>query len=197
MDARPESCEETREPACFVCETHQAQTPLRHQKTMSLGQQRSNVRGREQIGDVGRDEAVVGTGSYLELEGPIGLLDGHPAAKASEPGLGKVDHRGTTIDRDILCFRRQVRGQQALREGSGATAELEHRLRGFKRGMRDEIMCGFGLVECLPILFGTHPIVKGLCLLMGQYPHIVWQRTASCFLVLCSLPHAPTSSEVL
>jgi hypothetical protein len=66
-----------------------------------------------------------------------------------------------------------VCGQQALREGSGATAELEDRLRRFKRGMRDEIVGRFGLIERLPILLFPHPIVTGLRLFVGQHAHLV------------------------
>src|SRR5258707_11794956 len=119
----------------------------------------------------------------------MGLLDGHAGAKESEPRLGKADHRGTTIDGDIACRRFQVQSQQAPREGPRATAELEHRLRGFERGMRDEIARGSFLIEGLPILFGTHPIVKGSRLPVGQDAHFLWHRNSSRSPVLFSLTH--------
>src|SRR5260370_9073933 len=168
MDAGPQCCDETGDPLCSVCETDQTEIPLRRQKTMGLRQQYSNVGGREQIDDVGRDEAIIGTGSCLELKGPIGPLDGHAAAKVSEPCLSQADHDRTIIDGDIAYLWCQVRSQKAFRKRACATPELEDCCLGLKRRMRDEIACGSFLVEGLPILFSTHPIVKGSRLLLGQ-----------------------------
>ncbi len=142
--------------------------------------------GREQVEDVGRDDAV----------GPA-VGDGHPLGRVPEldPGAGAErgdavardgHHARAEVDADERCVGRQLAAEQARRERSRAAADLEDRVRVGEASARDERVHGAVLVDALRVLQPPDPVVDPARLLGVEVGHdpdpdrLAWRRRVRC-----------------
>jgi hypothetical protein len=122
----------------------------------------ANGCGRQEIQHIGGEEAVVGSILKGESEGSIRVDQTCPLSKFSKTLLGDLHHGGAEVHSYVERMRRKDLLEKPLGQCPGPASQFEYGFCRIKTSMPQKEFYRRALIESLPILPPSDPIVESL-----------------------------------